>query len=129
MATDGARIVYNPAFVDHLSPAEVEGTLAHEVMHCALGHQCRRGGRDPELWNRATDFAINPILIANGLTLPTRALIHLKLNTSVYPRPGSGEDSSTRLYWSNRHSLPASFPRALSSVTNVRSATLENAAK
>jgi hypothetical protein len=75
MATDGAHIVYNPAFGDHLNPAELEGTLAHEMMHCALGHQCRRVGRDPELWNRATDFAINPILIANGLTLPAGALI------------------------------------------------------
>ena len=33
MATDGSRIVYNPAFVDQLKPAELEGTLAHEVMH------------------------------------------------------------------------------------------------
>ena len=48
MATDGSRIVYNPAFVDELKPAELEGTLAHEVMHCALGHQCRRGERDPD---------------------------------------------------------------------------------
>ncbi len=45
MATYGSRIVYNPAFVDELKPAELEGTLAHEVMHCALGHQCRRGTR------------------------------------------------------------------------------------
>ena len=49
MATDGARIVYNPAFVGELRPAELEGTLAHEVMHCALGHQCRRGERDLRL--------------------------------------------------------------------------------
>jgi predicted metal-dependent peptidase len=41
----------------------------------ALGHQCRRGSRDPELWNEAADFAINPILIANGFTLPAGALI------------------------------------------------------
>ena len=75
MATDGSRIVYNPAFVDQLKPAELEGTLAHEVMHCALGHQCRRGNRDPGLWNEAADFAINPILIANGFTLPAGALI------------------------------------------------------
>jgi hypothetical protein len=32
MATDGSKIVYNPAFVDQLKPAELEGTLAHEVM-------------------------------------------------------------------------------------------------
>jgi len=75
MATDGSRIVYNPAFVDQLKPPELEGTLAHEVMHCALGHQCRRGSRDPGLWNEAADFAINPILIANGFTLPAGALI------------------------------------------------------
>ncbi|MGH9438670.1 MAG: vWA domain-containing protein, partial [Terriglobia bacterium] len=75
MATDGSRIVYNPAFVDGLSAAELEGVLAHEVLHCALGHQCRRGGRDPELWNRAADFAINPLLVANGFTLPAGALM------------------------------------------------------
>ena len=75
MATDGSRIVYNPAFVDELKPAELEGTLAHEVLHCALGHQCRRGTRDSGLWNEAADFAINPILNANGFTLPAGALI------------------------------------------------------
>ena len=72
MATDGSRIVYNPAFVDELKPAELEGTLAHEVLHCALGHQCRRGERDPELWNVAADFAINPILIGNGFVASGR---------------------------------------------------------
>jgi predicted metal-dependent peptidase len=75
MATDGSRIVYNPAFVDRLKQAELEGTLAHEVLHCALGHHCRRGNRDPRLWNEAADLAINPILIKNGFTLPAGALI------------------------------------------------------
>jgi len=75
MATDGSRIVYNPAFVDELKPAELEGTLAHEVLHCALGHQCRRGERDSRLWNEAADFAVNPILIGNGFALPAGALI------------------------------------------------------
>jgi predicted metal-dependent peptidase len=80
MATDGSQIVYNPAFVDELKPAELEGTLAHEVLHCALGHQCRRGQRDPELWNVAADFAINPILIGNGFVLPAGALIDPAFN-------------------------------------------------
>ena len=75
MATDGRRIVFNPAFVDGLKPAELEATLAHEVMHCALGHHCRRGERDPRLWNEAADLAINPILVGNGFTLPAGALI------------------------------------------------------
>jgi predicted metal-dependent peptidase len=80
MATDGSRIVYNPDFVDQLKPVELEGTLAHEVLHCALGHQCRRGERDPELWNRAADFAINPILLGNGFTLPAGALVDPAFN-------------------------------------------------
>jgi predicted metal-dependent peptidase len=80
MATDGSRIVYNPTFVDQLKPAELEGTLAHEVLHCALGHQCRRGQRDPELWNQAADFAINPILLGNGFTLPAGALVDPAFN-------------------------------------------------
>ncbi|MGO9271766.1 MAG: DUF2201 family putative metallopeptidase [Terriglobia bacterium] len=75
MATDGCRIVYSPAFVDQLKPAELEGTLAHEVLHCALGHHCRRGERNPQLWNQAADLAINPLLLANGFTLPAGALI------------------------------------------------------
>ena len=75
MATDGRQIAFNPAFVDGLKPAELEAVLAHEVMHCALGHHCRRGERDPRLWNEAADLAINPILVGNGFTLPAGALI------------------------------------------------------
>lgn len=75
MATDGTRIVYSPTFVNQLKPAELEGTLAHEVLHCALGHHCRRGNRNPRLWNEAADLAVNPILIKNGFTLPAGALI------------------------------------------------------
>src|SRR5579872_7101495 len=75
MATDGRRILYDPAFVNSLKPAELEGVLAHEVLHCALGHHCRRGERDSQLWNEAADLAINPILIGNGFTLPADALV------------------------------------------------------
>jgi len=102
MATDGSRIVYNLAFVDELKPAELEGTLAHEVLHCALGHQCRRGERDPELWNVAADFAVNPILIGNGFMLPAGALVDPAFNNlsaeEIYARllrRRSDEDGAT----------------------------------
>ena len=75
MATNGKVIYYNPAFVDSLTPEELEGVLAHEVLHCALAHHCRRGTREPRLWNEAADFAINPIVLKNGLALPADALI------------------------------------------------------
>ena len=75
MATDGRRIVYNPEFVEQLKPLELEGVLAHEVLHCALAHHCRRGQREPELWNEAADYAVNPILLANGVVLPAGVLV------------------------------------------------------
>jgi predicted metal-dependent peptidase len=75
MATNGRLIVYNPKFVEELTAAELEAVVAHETLHCALGHHCRRGGRNPDLWNEAADLAINPILVANGFTLPVGALV------------------------------------------------------
>jgi len=75
METDGKAIYYSQKFVDCLSPAELQGVLAHEAMHCALGHHCRRGKRTLDRWNEACDYAINPILIQNELTLPAGALI------------------------------------------------------
>jgi predicted metal-dependent peptidase len=74
MATDGVSLFYNPDFVETLNAATLAGTLAHEVMHPALHHHVRRSGRDPKLWNQACDFAINPLLVDAGLSLPDGVL-------------------------------------------------------
>jgi predicted metal-dependent peptidase len=75
MATDGVSLYFNPQFVETLSAAETAGTLAHEVMHPALQHHTRRGGRNPRRWNMACDYAINPMLVDAGLTLPKDVLL------------------------------------------------------
>lgn len=75
MATDGVSLFYNPEFVDTLNAAELAGVLAHEVMHPALQHHTRRGDRDHARWNMACDYAINPMLLDAGLTLPKDVLI------------------------------------------------------
>lgn len=75
MATDGKSLFYNPVFVDTLNSATLSGVLAHEVMHPALQHHLRRSGRDPRRWNEACDYAINPLLLADGLMLPEGALV------------------------------------------------------
>ena len=75
MATDGVSLFYNPAFVEMLNAAELAGVLAHEVMHPALQHHTRRGDRDQKRWNMACDYAINPLLLDAGLTLPKDVLI------------------------------------------------------
>lgn len=75
MATDGVSLFYNPEFLDTLNAAELAGVLAHEVMHPALQHHTRRGDRDRARWNVACDYAINPILLDAGLTLPKDVLL------------------------------------------------------
>src|SRR5580700_2960704 len=75
MATDGVSLFYNPAFVETLNAAELAGVLAHEVMHPALQHHTRSGDRDRKRWNMACDYAINPLLLDAGLTLPKDVLI------------------------------------------------------
>jgi predicted metal-dependent peptidase len=75
MATDGVSLFFNPDFVDTLSMAELAATLAHEVLHPGLQHHTRRNGRAPRRWNMACDYAINPILVEAGLTLPKGVLL------------------------------------------------------
>jgi predicted metal-dependent peptidase len=75
MATDGVSLFYNPEFVQTLNAPELAGALAHEVLHPALQHHIRRGDRDAYRWNIACDYAINPLLIDAGLTLPKDVLI------------------------------------------------------
>lgn len=75
MATDGVSLYYNPEFVDTLNLATLAGVLAHEVLHPALHHHVRRSGRDPRRWNEACDYAINPLLLDAGFSLPEGVLV------------------------------------------------------
>jgi predicted metal-dependent peptidase len=49
--------------------------LAHEALHCALSHFARRGHRLKHKWDLACDFAINPLLVEEGLKPPPNAVI------------------------------------------------------
>jgi predicted metal-dependent peptidase len=60
--TNGRRIAYNEDYCATLSDSELRGVLVHEVAHCAQGHLWRIGGREPDRWNRATDYSINNFL-------------------------------------------------------------------
>lgn len=74
-ATDARTLYYNPAYIDQLSLDQTQFVLAHEVMHCALSHFARRQHRDRHRWDVACDFAINPLLINDGLTPTPDALV------------------------------------------------------
>jgi len=104
---DGRTLGYNPAFVDSLSHDEITALVAHEVMHCALGHPWRRDGREIERWNIACDKTINTHLKETGFTLPPDAYYsegeevgksaewihgHLPDPNPQQPQPGEDED-------------------------------------
>jgi len=73
---DGETIWYNPNFLLAQNIKKVAGLLAHEVMHVAMMHHIRRYGREHKRWNYACDYAINPILIEAGMSLPDGGLIN-----------------------------------------------------
>lgn len=73
-ATDGARVVLRPDDVRRATPAALEVTILHEVLHAALLHPSRRKARDREVWNVAADIVVNGILAAQGFALPDGAV-------------------------------------------------------
>ena len=66
-ATDGLHLFYSREFISPLTSEELDFLIAHEVMHCVYDHMERREGRDPQVWNMATDYVINGQLVREGL--------------------------------------------------------------
>jgi predicted metal-dependent peptidase len=72
-ATDARALYFNPAYVLSLAFPDVQFMLAHQVLHCALGHLIRRGARLRARWDRACDYAVNGLLIDDGMKAPPEA--------------------------------------------------------
>jgi predicted metal-dependent peptidase len=92
MATDGRTLCIQPEFVTGLSPDELLGVLAHEVMHNALGHPFRRGHRDLARWNIACDLAVNPLLLDAGFTLPSSRIVPGEGDCEKFPKGKSADE-------------------------------------
>lgn len=61
-ATDGRRFYYNREFIKNLSRPELLFFMGHQVLHCVFDHLGRRGKREKEIWDMATDLVINATL-------------------------------------------------------------------
>lgn len=66
---DGKNFIYHPDFMANLTENQQLFIAAHEVFHIALDHIYRSDGKDPEIWNIATDAVINAFLKQAGLEL------------------------------------------------------------
>lgn len=63
-------LFHNPVFTDTLTLKETKAVLEHECLHLVMDHITREKDRDHQLWNGATDIAINQMIVG----LPNMAL-------------------------------------------------------
>lgn len=71
--SNGVRFIYNPTYIESLSIDELFFVLSNCVMHHILAHSARKLNRKGALWQLATDYAINNMLVKNKLKLPKGA--------------------------------------------------------
>ena len=98
-ATDAKTFYYNPRYIDALSMSQTQFMLAHEALHCALSHFMRRQHRVKHRWDLACDFAINPLLIEDGLTPPPEAVVFDQYKgmtaEEIYPLLDDNDETET----------------------------------
>ena len=76
MATDGINIYWNDEFVKSITDEEIQAVLVHEASHVIWEHPLRKGNRNHELWNIATDYVINSWIAYDlGMPLPEGGLL------------------------------------------------------
>lgn len=97
--TDG-EYLYVPKTCKY-NDQEIMTILAHETLHCALGHVFREGNREHFKWNIACDFAVNALLDRNKLfKLPNNCLLDHQYDNFA------AEEIYNRLPESKSQSLP-----------------------
>ncbi|HMM46606.1 MAG TPA: VWA-like domain-containing protein [Thiobacillaceae bacterium] len=89
-ATDAKAFYFNPHFIESLNLAQTQFVLAHEAMHCAMGHDHRRHGRIKRRWDVACEHAVNLVLIEDGMKPPLHGILadqnYLTLSAEeIYP--------------------------------------------
>ena len=73
LASDGRDIRYSPAWVADTNADLIKTAMARVVLACALKHHTRRGDRDPERWQLASQLVTHGLLRDAGLNLPPDA--------------------------------------------------------
>ena len=98
-ATDARKFYYNAEFIEQLTLAETQFILAHEALHCALSHFARREHRVKHRWDLACDYAINPLLMNDGLQAPPGSLYERTFEgmtaEEIYPYIEDNENQET----------------------------------
>ena len=96
LATDGHEIRYSPRWVAETEAHLIETAMARVVMACALKHHTRRGERDPERWQMASQLVTHALIRDAGFTLPpdAEAWDDLSVEQAYERLPEPGDDDS-----------------------------------
>jgi predicted metal-dependent peptidase len=86
-ATDGQNIYYNPEAIAKMPISEIVFFYAHEVLHVVFQHFMRMDNRNIQIWNFATDYAVNAILKKNKVGTQIKHTLYEK----KYDGPSSEE--------------------------------------
>lgn len=70
---DGIKLQYNSDFINEASVEELEFVFANGAMHASLEYESRKNNRSNWLWQLSRDYAINDMLVQNGLQRPYQA--------------------------------------------------------
>ena len=70
LASDGREIRYSPGWIAEAHADLIKTAIARVVLACALKHHTRRGERDPERWQLASQLVTHGLLRDAGFTLP-----------------------------------------------------------
>ena len=73
LASDGHEIRYSPRWIADTDAHVIETAMARVVMACALKHHTRRGERDPERWQQASQLVTHALVRDAGFALPPEA--------------------------------------------------------
>lgn len=70
--SDGDRFEYNDDYLNSLDSDELSFAVANACMHKAFSHKGRSKGKLGWLWQEASDYSINSLLVQNRFILPQK---------------------------------------------------------
>jgi len=81
------KLYWNEDFTKNLSSSELQYVLCHEALHIAKGDMFRRGSRDPQIWNIASDCIINDMINCEKELTPPKKIITIKEDGTKTEQP------------------------------------------
>ena len=66
-AVDGRNLYFNTQFFNAMNIQEIEFVIAHEILHCVYDHLTRREDRNPMIYNIASDYVVNNLLVRDKI--------------------------------------------------------------